>query len=386
MLVHPRAFEKHRSMRLSPTLGSYLTRELLLTTALGFLAAVPVVLIPNLIDRLGEFLVVGVTAPDLALVLGCAVLLVSAYSLPIAFLFGLLIGMGRLAADSELVALRACGASLRSFAVPALVAALLISVLSALLLIVVEPRAKRELTSLSLRLAARGSVIEVGTFQRFGPRMIYAQERSPERRLSGVMISDWTDEENPFLVFAESARLTYDDATGQLHLLLENGDLDMQPRLVDRFEDNRISFSRFDYAFQVGALGGKRWRFRPDQLTLSELQDTIDRAEAGDRLSELRFSEAYVYRAQVHRMLAIPVAPLLFALVGVPLGMGGFVRSRPRGLLLALLVLCGYYGLFVFGQDAARAGELAPALAIWLPNAVLGVAGAVLMRRAARGF
>ena len=43
------------------TISSYLAKEVAQYTALGFLAAAPVVLIPNLFDRVDEFLIVGIT-------------------------------------------------------------------------------------------------------------------------------------------------------------------------------------------------------------------------------------------------------------------------------------------------------------------------------------
>jgi lipopolysaccharide export system permease protein len=163
-----------------------------------------------------------------------------------------------------------------------------------------------------------------------------------------------------------------------LRLSLENGDLRIEPALSDAFEAYRISFSRFDYDFPVLQPGVEPLRYRIDELGLGELRDAIRKIESGDPGRDLPYRNPLIYSTQIQRMLAIPFSPLLFALVGVPLGLRGVVRSRSRGMLLALGLFGGYYGLFVCAQDVAREGVVAPHLAIWAPNAILLIVGIAL--------
>ena len=160
---------------------------------------------------------------------------------------------------------------------------------------------------------------------------------------------------------------------------LENGDLRIEPDLSDAFEAYRISFSRFDIDFPALQLGSGPLRYRIDELGLDELRDAIRRIESGDRGRDLTYRNPLIYSTQIQRMLAIPFSPLLFALVGVPLGLRGVVRSRSRGMLLALGLFGGYYGLFAFAQDVARKGVVVPHLAIWAPNAILLAVGIALI-------
>jgi lipopolysaccharide export system permease protein len=83
-------------------------------------------------------------------------------------------------------------------------------------------------------------------------------------------------------------------------------------------------------------------------------------------------------------MLALPLTPLVFALMVVPITLLGFVRSRARGLLLAVGLLAVYYGLFVLGYDASRRGVLPPEIAMWVPNVLALLLAAALLRRTAR--
>jgi len=255
----------------------------------------------------------------------------------------------------------------------------IIALMTAYLMIELEPHCKRELTALSLRLAARGGLIEEGRFQSFGKRMIFVQKRGVGRRLEGVMISDASNETRRIQVFAETGEFSFDPESGLLRLSLENGDLRMEPDPSDAFEEYRISFSRFDYDFHALRLGVGPLRYWVDQLEIDELRDAIRRIESGDRVWDLTYRNPLMYSTQIQRMYSIPFCPLLFALVGVSLGLRGVVRSRSRGMLLALGLFGGYYGLFVYVQQIARAGVVPPHLAIWAPNAILFVIGIGLL-------
>ena len=365
------------------TLSSYLAKEVAQYSSLGFLAAAPVVLFPNLFDRADEFLVVGLTAADQLDIALCVVPLVVTYALPIAFLFGLLMAIGRLSGDCEIGALRSCGVGTGSILVPVLLLGASVSALTAYLMIEVEPRAKRELIALSLRLASRGSLIEEGRFQSFGKRTIFVSRRRDDRRLEGVMIADYT-QDRTLNIFAERGEFDFDYESGFLQLTLENGDLRMEPRPSEDFEEYRISFSEFDYRFHALELGVGRLRYQADQLGLRELQSAIRRIESGNYERDLKYREARIYATQIHRVLAVPLSSALFAFVGVPLGLRGLVRSRAWGMLMGLTLLSSYYGLFAYLQTLAREGQLPPHLAIWTPNALLVLAGATLLWSARR--
>ena len=121
-------------LRLS-RVSRYVATEVVLYTVLAALAATPVMLIPNVLELVDGFAVVGVTATDLASVFGWVLLLVVSYALPIAFVFGLLLAMGRLHGDGEILALRACGMSVFALVRPVIAVGALFSLLSAVVAI-----------------------------------------------------------------------------------------------------------------------------------------------------------------------------------------------------------------------------------------------------------
>ncbi len=373
-------------MRFSRTISRYVAVEILQYTVLVFLAAAPVILLPNVIDQLGDFIVIGVTARDVFVVLGWVLVLVSGYALPIAFVFGLLLAMGRLQSDHEIDAMRSCGVGTATLGMPVVLVGALLSLLTASASIGLEHRAWRQIESTKRQVLSRGAVIEPGRFIRFDKRMILARDRVDQRRLRNVVISDHTTEEKPMLIFSEWAEYSFEPSTGMLRLILGPGDLRMDAFPGSGFREHRISFSRLVYAFRVPWLVGDNWRFSPKQLSLSELREVGSGIVNAEMAGRLKYSNARHYLSHMHRMLSIPTTPLLFALIGVPLVVLGFVRSRPRALLLALTLLAGYYGVFIFAYDAAREGLVSPALAVWSPNVALLVVAIYLHRRTVRAF
>jgi lipopolysaccharide export system permease protein len=365
-------------------ISRYIVAEVVLYTVLAGLAATPVVLIPNVLEQIDGFAVVGVTALDLASAFGWVLLLVASYILPIAFVFGLLLAMGRLRGDGEILALRASGMSVFALVRPVIAVGVLFTVLSAVVSIGFEHRAWKQLEAIRRHVLSRGAVIEPGRFQRFRGRTILAQARLENSQLAGVMISDYTNPSNSLLIFAESAEYSFDSESGTIRLVLVDGDLRMDAYPNDEIEEHRISFEKFEYAFPAPGLIGGQWRFRPNQLSVSELMTVVGAKNRSEVQLPLKYRKSRHYAAHLERLFAVPLTPFLFSIIGVPLAAFGFVGSRAKGVLAALVLLGAYYALFIFCYDGARSGHFPPAPAVWFSNLMVFLVGLALLLASAR--
>jgi lipopolysaccharide export system permease protein len=370
-------------MRLPPTLSGYIARQVAGYTLLGLLAVSLLFVGQDLLRHLDRFLRIGVGFADFLTILKCVVVTMLAYTLPIAFLFGVLVAVGRMAADSEITAMRASGVRLRELVAPVLGLAVLVSCFSAYLALEAEHRAKRELRQMLVTRAASGEMLEARRFTRLGDRTIYVRDRHRDDQLEGVLISDRSDPARPFTLFAERGRFEWDREQGRVRLHLADGDLHFDASGDD---DRRMSFETFAYSFPVEpllevGLGS----LRPKDMTLDELRGVVAEAREGRSLDHLVKKRVEYYEAQIHRRFALPVAPLLFALTGLPLSLRRSRGARARGALLCALMAGIYYGILSFGQYRAQRGDFPPALALWLPNAAFALLAALLLGRA-RGF
>jgi lipopolysaccharide export system permease protein len=385
-------------MRLPRTLSAYVLREVLLYSLLGVVAITTVLVSRNLLRHLDELISSGSSAADVVTVLGCLASVLATYAVPVAFLFGVLLAIGRLASDVEILAMHSCGIGLRTLVVPVACLGFAVACVTGYLAFDGEHRAQRRLRLAVQTLAAEGKLSEPGEFRRVGERVLYVKRRGADDRLEGVLIADRSDPDRPLMIFAEDGRLAWDPERDELRLSLRNGDIHVdrgagtvgaaaadpvRDRGPERYQ--RIAFRTFDYALEADqVLGVSLSAYRPREMTTEQLREVIARAEAGDPLTELRRHDPVYYRLHLQRRLALPAAPVLFALVGVPLGLRRARGGRSRGILVCAVVAFGYYALLTIGQKLALEGAIPAAAALWLPNAAFGGIAWALLRRARR--
>jgi LPS export ABC transporter permease LptF len=367
-------------MRAPRTLTAYLLREVAIYTLIGLAAIIVVLVTRNLVRTLGELVDAGFGWPDLVVIVRLLGTMLLIHALPIAFLFGVLLAVGRMAADVEITAMRACGIGLRTLATPILALGLLLSLVTLRLTLEAEPEARREMRAVIKLILARGGVIEPGRFRRFGDdRLCFVEQRDVDDTLRGIVCADHSTPERPFIVFAESGRITLDEATSELVMELRAGDIHLQERSDgDRYQ--RIAFERFRYGVDVEGLVGKRGR-KPKEMTMRELEQALARIAAGDT------SDGYDpvdFALQWHRRIAAPFAPALFALVAVPIAMRRTRGARSLGMLWCGVLAFGYYLVQSFSEFLSAQGLLAPVAACWIANASFAAIGVALLQRARR--
>jgi lipopolysaccharide export system permease protein len=146
-------------MQLPRILSRYVLREVSVYGLVGFLAFATILVTQNLLRRLEDLLALGFTQHDFGVILACLGAMFGAYGAPVAFLFGVLLAMGRLSSDSEVTAMQASGLGLRALLQPVLALGIVVSLLTAWLLIEIEPAGRRQLRTLLEEVASRGGVL-----------------------------------------------------------------------------------------------------------------------------------------------------------------------------------------------------------------------------------
>ncbi len=319
-----------------PLLDRLLLRESLLPLAVGLFAILQLLVLGQLL-QLNEVVFSGaVTLGDLARVtLGLAPHFLVMAS-PIAFVLGMQLAVGRLAADRELLALSAQGRSpLALYRVPLLIA-LLFGLGNALLVRQAEPRGlqllNRTLDAMLSRALETG--LAPGVFNDPVPRlMLYFEQAAPDSngpRWKGVLLDDEAETGGPLLAFAEAGSL--ERRAGALTLELAHGELHRdEPRARDdasgaagngetqaRFSSARLSIDVRDW------LANKN-RFATNEAALpgAQLEEHAAQMEAAGR-----HDLAQRARLDAARRLVAPLACILFALLVVPLAaLTGGVRG-----------------------------------------------------------
>lgn len=123
----------------------------------------------------------------------------------------------------------------------------------------------------------------------------------------------------------------------------------------------------------IGSRGSAPETVRPRPIAPATM-DAIQMRQLEIEALERRLNSLEV---EVNKKFSIPAACLVFVLVGAPLGM----RARKSGIAVAfvsILFFVFYYLCLAGGEELADRRLVAPWLAMWIPNIVIGAIGLVL--------
>jgi LPS export ABC transporter permease LptF/LPS export ABC transporter permease LptG len=363
-----------RSRAPGPKLYAYLAREAALPFAAALIGLTSVVLAQDMIELL-PLTSRGVPGESVARIAGFKAIPMLSAMLPFSALLGILVALGRLAADRELLVLQACGISGPQLIRPALMLAAFLTIPALLLQTVLAPWAHRGQQDVWEEIVRERpwSQIQAARVSRFGTWQIYAREVSAEgSTLVSVLV--WTEDLGETL-FAKNGRIEVrEDGAADLilhdaALLRESSD---DPTLL-RFEQLQAKLPQTDRPLSAKAADD------PIQaLPLAELRERAAAFDPVDRPGKTTVSQ---HGLEFHRRFALPFATLTFGLLAVPLFLSRSNHSRASGGVMGVLVTLGYYGLVQASNGLIERFGIATWLGAWIPNLVVaGVALALLAR------
>ena len=304
-------------------------------------------------------------------------------TLPMALLVAVLLVGGRLAGDLEVTALRAAGVSpLRLFR-PFVVAAVLVTGLVLSLTLLVNPWAigafQQQLFKILQTRAASG--LQERTFSAaFGQIVMYVEEMTPSQlALKGILVSDEREPQRSRIILAREGRLLSDEAQRRITLRFIDGSIN-ETDVNDPRRFRHTAFSLYDMNLPVDSpLSTATRDDKPErQLALGALLATAADLERQGQI----FTP---YRVEFHKRFALPVAALVFTLVGFPLGIRAHRGGRALALCASFGIVVAYYIVFSSLEGMALSRRLPTGLAIWLPNIAFGLLGLGLIRATTTG-
>jgi len=361
-------------------LDRYVFGEVLAPTVVGFLAYTGFMAVRGLV-QFSELLVQSEQPlAEAGIVLALSLPHILVLTLPVAFLLGLLIGIGRLSSDSELTALRASGFDLAGLYRPIGVLAASIAGVTLFLMLAVVPRTNHLLYTMKLRLSsfAFAQRIQPGVFSpEFGGLRVYVEKASTDRReLSGLIISDRSNpDEGDRLTLARKGWLELEEDQGRLWLRVEGAETHHQQDGGKTYDVT--SFSKQRMVLQDNGPAGL---VKEKLIREQNLRELLARAAAPSRRPEDR----RLAMTEVHKKFALPAACLVFGLIGLPLGIVNRRGGRAAGFAVSVGIVLLYYALIATGEARAIEGRMSPALAMWLPNALLLAFGLFALARVRR--
>lgn len=361
-------------------LNRYIFFEVLTPFFLGLAVFTFVLLIARILKMVEMVVNRGVPLLDMLKVFSYILPAFLEVTVPMAMLLAILLGFGRLSSDNEIVAMKTSGVSLYQMLVPVGWFVGIAFIATFLIAIWLRPWSNGALRDALFELvksrATAGFRAKVFNTD-FPGLVIYAEEIEPGgQTLKGILISDAREGNQRNTVVAKIGLLLPNEETRTLTLRLLDGTIygsNPQLRSIHKtdFTINDVSLDLADLA-DTRPAGAS-----PQTMTLGQLRNRIRQLERQQRPAHEEWIE-------VHRKFSIPFACIVFAFVGVPLGIQPVRGVRSRGFALSLVLIFLYYIPLTVGQTLAEKGIVWPSIGLWLPNVGFLVFGIALFRRSAR--
>ncbi|MCC6128666.1 MAG: LptF/LptG family permease [Acidobacteria bacterium] len=360
---------------LSRRLDRYVAREVLGPTIVGFFAYTGFMVVRGLFQFSDLILQSPSPGQDTLLLLGLSVPHIVVLTIPISFLLGTLVGVGRLSADSEFTAMRAAGLHLTALFRPVFALSLALGGVTAWVMLGVLPGSNAKLSEKKLELSTYviAHRIQPGVFSpEFGGRRIYVEAASADRReLRGVVVLDRSDPQvDERLIVAEKGTLELERDRGQLWLRLENA-FAQQISRGGQSEDRAVYREQRTLLADSQPFERRAGEKIEKQLREEPLSGLLRRAQTSRSPVEINLSWV-----EIHKKFSFPAACIVFGFVGVPLGIVNRRGGRSAGFAVSVLMVLFYYMLIATGEAKAIDGHWHPALGMWLPNVLLFLFGA----------
>ena len=360
------------------------------------------------------------------------------YSVPFGTLLGALMAVSRLSADNEVIAVMAAGIPLRRLFLPLAAAGVILSGLSFVFNDLLLPASNIEFSRTYRRMLATNPSVELEPFavERY-EGMAIVTGAIDGGTIETPLILDRTAAGERRLIIARSASFaesTAQDGVISLHLK------DVLSHVAD-IDDTRHEYLRADsmeYNILLRDVSGALGAAGPTEMSSVDLRREIRSMQVrleteGEQRADTRESERYrllaevaaaertvaadpgrlpderdriaaittgferslrrtasertvhTYLLELHKKYAIPLACLAFMALALPAGLLARRAGRTFGFLVGICLCFLYWTLLTVGETTSLRAGFAPALPVWLPNAVVLVAaGAIAVLNRAR--
>ena len=356
----------------------YIVREVIPPFCLTQIVFTFLLMLDPISKNAEKLIAVGVDGGEIVRILVTLMPYTLGVTIPASLLVGILVGLGRLSGDRETVAMQACGISIFRILAPLLALAAVAAAIDCYILVKMVPDANQRFREIVHRVTANRAEGEVKprVFQvdRFPDVVLYVREVSADG-WSDVFLHH-TDPDRPSrsdVYVAERGRVLVDAERSTVSVMLGNG----ERHRVDPADPGAYEVHAFEeLTIQIDAESlfpeGENLYRGLGELTIPQLR------EEAARMREAGVSP-HLPIIGIHEKFSIPVACFVFVLLGVGFGVSSRKDGRQASFALGVGVIFAYYVVMYLGTALAKGQWMSPHVVRWLPNLVLGLAGAGLI-------
>ncbi len=347
-----------------PILDRYVIREVLPPFLLALLVFTFLLILQPVMQYAEALLAKGVAMADVARIIWTLVPQALGIAIPVALLVGLLVALGRLSGDREAVAFLACGVSLWRLLRPVALLGLATTAATLYVMIRAIPDANQTFREITYRIVAarvEGEIKPRVFFEDFPGKVLYVGDVTENGRWRDVFLADTSKPGWPLVFVAEAGHLILDRDSRRVEMVLEHGSR--------HTEDDVIEFGAQTISLDPDSVFPRSGPSRDIQeMTITQLEEQIGTKES-------QGLSAHNEIMALQQKFSIPVACLVFAIIGLALGVSSRKDGKLAGFVVGIGVVFLYY-IIMYTSEALTKGLWLPAdISRWMPNLILGPLG-----------
>ncbi|MDX1762860.1 MAG: LPS export ABC transporter permease LptF, partial [bacterium] len=347
---------------MAPIIQRYIRNEVLPPFLLALSVFTLLLLMQSAMDLSNMVIAKGVEFRYIAKIVAYSLPSIFSIAIPMAFLMASLTAMGRLSADSEVIAMHALGMGTAHFIKPVLKLGISLFIVTFLVGAFAVPWGTASANQLLFKLLREhvAAGMQTKTFNdRFTDLVLYAEEVSKDgRTVNKLMISDYRGE-NPEMILAAAGEIQTNRETLANTLNLTNGSIHQYNARENRyrlihFDQYKLSLTTDRESEKQRALLNEK---KPADMSPAELKEAVRRATP---------EEAPRYRVHYYEKTALPFSCIIFGLFSIPLGIRFKRSGKIIGFSWSLMIIFLYYIILGLGRNFGSEGIIPAALAAWL--------------------
>lgn len=282
------------------------------------------------------------------------------FTIPLSLLLGVLLSLGRLIADNEIVALNVAGISpgkiLHIFFIIAITFSLFLFAIHDRIIPDFHYRYRSQLKSLTAKNI--GMLIEPGVFTEQFKNFIIRVEEVKTNKLKKIFIYEIAEERLKQVTFAKKGEFVVD--RDMVKMKLEEGFRD-EMTSTDKKELYRLNFKVLfmDIPFKT-----------QERVTVEKKAPDMSITELKSKIAYLKKLDIFPKELiqEIHKRISFSFSPITFIFLGF--GIAGIVRHREKSINFVIAVICAllYYLLFLLGEFLIENDIFSPLWGMWLPN------------------
>lgn len=298
------------------------------------------------------------------------------FTVPWAILVSVLILFGRMSADNEITAMRACGISIFQIISPVVVITFLLTCVTLWLQTDIAPKYNgkaRELIE-TVGIAHPEALIEPGGVINFDNTDIIVKDRNAQNELVGLQIYCFDKRRTTLLqdITADKGMISPNSSAGALTIVLKDFTI---IDYKDKSLGNRVIGDQMDFTFDIG----EQLKDRPvgRQLGVMTLRELLGCAV----LYRRQGLDTTQLEVILNQQLALGLSPIAFLLLGLPLAIRTSRRETFVGFFLSV-ILAGAYFFFIIGiGNLYDRPKVHPQLLLWIPTVIYQLGGLFFLKR-----